>query len=241
VTGWWVAALGGVGTLLLLRSQRFPAMLFLLAFGLVVGAWQQPERWGQLVGSGVQWQLPTWVLGRVGWGDLVVGAVLLALPQVPLTLGNAVIAIREENNRRFPQAPVTEKRLAVSTGLMNLFSASVGGVPQCHGAGGMAGHVAFGARTGGAVVILGGVLLVLGVFFSASVEHLLQLLPAAVLGIILCITGVQLALGGWAPGVPRAHHLVTGGTALVALWSVAAAFGVGLLMWQVLRRTRWVA
>ena len=81
---------------------------------------------------------------------------------MPLTLGNAVIAITEENNRLFPDRPVNEGRIATSTGLMNIFSAGVGGVPMCHGAGGMAGHVQFGARTGGALVILGVVLLVDG-------------------------------------------------------------------------------
>ena len=68
---------------------------------------------------------------------------------------HAVVAITEENNRLFPHRPVDERGVAISTGLMNMFSGSVGGVPLCHGAGGMAGHVRFGAHTGGAVVILG--------------------------------------------------------------------------------------
>jgi hypothetical protein len=94
-------------------------------------------------------------LGSLTLNDFIVGTIFLALPQVPLTLGNAVIAITEENNRLFPNRPVNESKISTSTGLMNLLSASVGGVPMCHGAGGMAGHVQFGARTGGALVILG--------------------------------------------------------------------------------------
>jgi hypothetical protein len=38
---------------------------------------------------------------------------------------------------------------------MNLVGACLGGVPMCHGAGGMATHIRFGARTGGALVISG--------------------------------------------------------------------------------------
>jgi hypothetical protein len=76
----------------------------------------------------------------------MIGVVFLALPQVPLTLGNAVIAITEENNRLFPDRAINESTVATSTGLMNLLSATVGGIPMCHGAGGMAGHVAFGAH-----------------------------------------------------------------------------------------------
>ena len=67
---------------------------------------------------------------------------------------------------------------------MNLFSFAVGGVPMCHGAGGT-GHVAFGARTGGAVVIFGARLLGLAFFFSDSVQAPFKLFPPAVLGVIL--------------------------------------------------------
>jgi hypothetical protein len=121
--------------------------------------------------------------------------VFLALPQVPLTLGNAVIAITEENNRLFPTRPVSEAKVATSTGLMNVLSAAVWGVPMCHGAGGLAGRVQCGARTGGVVVILGAVLVLVATLFSGSVATLLRLFPTSVLGVILFLTGAQLALG----------------------------------------------
>jgi MFS superfamily sulfate permease-like transporter len=60
---------------------------------------------------------------------------------------------------------------------------------------GMAGHVAFGARIGGSLVILGGLLLVLAICFSASVVALFELIPQAVRGTILFMTGRQLAGG----------------------------------------------
>ena len=237
-SSWFIAAIGAAVTLLLLKSRTFPAMFALLAFGAAVGAYQRPDLLGPLAGSSLDMRAPRFVLPSLGWSDLFVGAVLLALPQVPLTLGNAVIAIKEENNRLFPNAPVTEKSVSVSTGVMNLFGSIVGGIPMCHGAGGMAGHIAFGARTGGAVVILGTLLLVLAVFFSASVEHLLQLLPAAVLGVILFLTGVQLALGSLPSQATRSHAFVMLATAGVAMWNVAIAFGVGLVLWQLAKRGR---
>ena len=152
----------------------------------------------------------------------------LALPQVPLTLGNAVIAITEENNRLFPHRPTNESKISTSTGLMNLLSASVGGVPMCHGAGGMAGHVQFGARTGGALVILGVVLLVIAMFFSSSVASLLRLFPTPILGVILFLTGAQLALG--ACDVPRdkGERFAMMATAALAVWNVGIAFVVGM-------------
>ncbi len=234
-TGWLVAAVAAAVTLLLLKNRSFPAMFALLAFGIAVGAYQRPDLLVALGSARVDMRAPDFVLAGIGWSDLFVGVVLLALPQVPLTLGNAVIAIKDENNRLFPEAPVSEKRVSVSTGVMNLFSSAVGGIPMCHGAGGMAGHIAFGARTGGAVVILGALLLVLALFFSGSVEHLLQLLPQAVLGVILFLAGVQLALGNLPSRTSRAQAFVTLATAGVAMWNVAIAFGVGLVLWQVVK------
>jgi MFS superfamily sulfate permease-like transporter len=155
--------------------------------------------------------------------------VFLALPQLPLTLGNAIIATSEENNRHFPDRPVSENKLAGSTGLLNLFGASVGGVPMCHGAGGLAGHVAFGARTGGATIILGVVLLVLALFFSSSIQTLLAILPKAILGVILFLTGAQLALGSCDFSRNKGERFVTLVTAAFCVWNVGAGFLVGLL------------
>jgi xanthine/uracil permease len=181
-------------------------------------------------------RLPTFALSQLTWNDLLIGAVFLALPQVPLTLGNAVIAITEENNRLFPNRPVTEGKIATSTGLMNMLSAGVGGVPMCHGAGGMAGHVQFGARTGGAVVILGAVLLLTAIFFSGSVATLLQLFPPSVLGVILFLTGAQLALGSCDLSKDKGERFVTLITGALAVWNVGIAFIVGMAAYRLNKR-----
>jgi xanthine/uracil permease len=180
--------------------------------------------------------LPTFALSQLTWSDLVIGAVFLALPQIPLTLGNAVIAITEENNRLFPNCPVSEKKISTSTGLINMFSASVGGVPMCHGAGGIAGHVQFGARTGGALVILGAVLLVTAVFFSGSVGALLRLFPPSILGVILFLTGAQLALGSCDFSKDKGERFVTVITAALAVWNVGIAFVVGVTAYAMNKR-----
>jgi hypothetical protein len=73
----------------------------------------------------------------------------------PGSSSGSIIATVDENNTLFPERPTTIQTVAVGHGIMNLVSAPLGGVPMCNGAGGMAGHVRFGARTGGAVVILG--------------------------------------------------------------------------------------
>jgi MFS superfamily sulfate permease-like transporter len=147
-----------------------------------------------------------------------------------------VIAIREENNRLFPDRPVTEKTVATSTGLMNLAGAAFGGVPMCHGAGGMAGHVAFGARTGGAPIILGVILLILAFCFSKSIEIIFNLFPQAVLGVILFLTGAQLALGSCDFSKNKGQRFITLATAAFAMWNVGLAFVVGMTLTYIAKR-----
>ncbi|HEY1898790.1 MAG TPA: putative sulfate/molybdate transporter [Steroidobacteraceae bacterium] len=234
--GWLIASVGLLGTLLLLSNKAIPAMFLLLIFGAVCGAVQNPGALAVLVATKIQFHLPSFALSRISWQDLITGCLFLALPQLPLTLGNAVIAIREENNRLFPDRSVTENGVAVSTGIMNLGSAVCGGVPMCHGAGGMAGHVAFGARTGGAPIILGTILLFLAFFLAGSVQMIFQLFDRPVLGVILFLTGAQLALGSCDFSKDKGERFITLTVAAFALWNVGLAFAVGILLNQIRKR-----
>jgi MFS superfamily sulfate permease-like transporter len=235
-SSWWIAAPALLGTFVLLSRRRFPVMLLLLVVGASLALFQRPELAGALAEASVGFRLPALTLGGFDWTQLAVAAIVLVIPQLPLTFGNAVVAIVEENNRIFPDRPVTEKRVAVSTGVMNLFAGSLGGVPMCHGAGGMAGHVRFGARTGGAPVILGGLLVIAALFFAGAVETGLALFPPAILGVILFVAGSQLALGvceGWDRKDDRFVLIVV---AALSVWNVGVAFLFGLATQWLLRR-----
>lgn len=234
--GWIVAAVGLTGTLLLLTNRALPAMFLLLLFGVVCGWVHSPELLRNLLAARPGLRLPGFALSGISWHDLLIGTTLLALPQLPLTLGNAIIAIREENNRLFPDKAVSENTLATSTGLINLASAALGGVPMCHGAGGMAGHIAFGARTGGAPIILGTLLLALALFFSGSVSAILGLFARPVLGVILFLTGAQLALGSCDFSKDKGERFITLAVAAFSMWNVGLAFLAGLALAFILRR-----
>ena len=229
-SGWLIAAIAMTGTLLLLKNKALPAMFLLLLFGVACGIAKNPDILISLAGLKIQFRLPSMARFNVSWKDVAIGAALLALPQLPLTLGNAVIAIKEENNRLFPDRPVTENEVATSTGVMNLLSAACGGVPMCHGAGGMAGHVAFGAKTGGAPIILGVVLLLVAFFLSGSVGIIMELFPHAVLGVILFLTGAQLALGSCDFSKNKEERFITLVTAAFSMWNVGLAFVAGVML-----------
>jgi Molybdate transporter of MFS superfamily len=235
---WLIATVALLGTLLLLTNKSIPAMFLLLVFGAVCGILQKPEFLSTLSSIRPHLRLPGFALSGITWHDLLIGTTFLTLPQLPLTLGNAIIAIREENNRLFPDRAVTESSVATSTGAMNLASAVFGGVPMCHGAGGMAGHVAFGARTGGAPIILGVILLALAFGFSGSIEVIFNLFPRAVLGVILFLTGSQLALGSCDFSKNKGERFITLCTAAFSMWNVGLAFAVGMTLTVLERRGR---
>lgn len=238
-TGWVLGAIALAGTLVLLANKRVPAMFLLLIFGAGAALLQDPSLAGQLAQVRAELRLPAWTLTGLTWNDLVVGTLFLALPQVPLTLGNAIIAITEENNRLFPARSVTERKVSISTGLMNLLAPTVGGVPMCHGAGGMAGHVRFGARTGGAPIILGTLLVLLALFLSGSIETLFKMFPAPVLGVMLFLAGTQLALGAGDGDETQGARLVRYTTAAFAVWNTGAAFLIGIAFHHLLQKG-WV-
>lgn len=217
-------------TLALLNRPKVPAMLILLAVGFGIALFDKPELSAQLQTVKPEFVLPSFEWQSLTMNDLWLGLVLLALPQLPLTFGNAFISITEENNRLFPNRPVSEQSVAISTGLMNVWSSLIGGIPMCHGAGGMAGHIQFGARTGGSSIILGGILLVAGVVLPSSISTIFQLFPSNVLGVILFLAGLQLALGSRDTSSEKADRFIVLATASLAVWNVGIAVLFGILV-----------
>jgi MFS superfamily sulfate permease-like transporter len=234
-----VAVIAVAMTFYLLSHEKIPAMLILLSFGMIVAIASKPSLMSEMNQISARFRIPEFFLGRIGWQDLIAGSLILGLPQAPLTLGNAIIGTAEENNELFPERPVKVKTIAVDHGFMNLFSAAIGGIPLCHGAGGMAGHVRFGARTGGALVILGGIVLIIGLFFSDSVSTILKIFPPSILGVILFFAGLELASIARDIGNNRSDVYIMLVTAGLAMWNMGVAYLVGLMLAIACER-KWV-
>ena len=128
--------------------------------------------------------------------DFRTAFILLVIPQIPLTIGNAVLATRDCAVKYFGDKSerVTPAKLATTIGFGNLAAALAGGVPVCHGAGGMTAHYGLGARTGAACMIIGSLLLAVGVLKGNSAAVMLSMMPASVLGILLAYVGVRHAM-----------------------------------------------
>ena len=113
-----------------------------------------------------------------------------------MTIGNAVISNTDITQEYFAERAkrVTYRSVANSMGLADIASFFFGGIPMCHGAGGLAAHYRFGARTAGSNVIIGGIFLLLALIFGENIVAILKLLPFSLLGVLLVFAGLQLAL-----------------------------------------------
>lgn len=235
-----LVAIGGVVlTFLLLSSKRFPAMLCLLGYGIVMAFIQRPELMQELSHLSIRFRLPELTFGKISFKELLAGFVILGIPQAPLTLGNAIIGTVAENNAHFPDRKVTARKISLDHGFMNLISTCLGGIPMCHGAGGLAGHIRFGARTGGALVILGLIVLLIGLFLSDSVALIFQVFPKSILGIILFFAGMELALVIRDIRLRKENLYVLLLTAGIAMWNMGVAYLAGLLLYYAIQR-RWI-
>lgn len=181
-------ALGGI-TLLLRPTRTFPAALLLLIVGVGITLTINPfdNEYLRFSLSQFSFNFPNGVM----WKN---GILLGALPQLPLTLLNSVLAVCALSGNLFPGRKIAVDKMAASVGIMNLLSCGFGAMPMCHGSGGLAGQYHFGARTGGSVVMLGAGKLLIGLLFGEAAMRMLMHFPHSVLGIMLLFAGVELAM-----------------------------------------------
>ncbi len=187
----WIAAIAAVLVLALLRrNRRLPGALLVIGMALAWAAFFRTD-WIEL-GHGLGFVAPhpvAWPWDR--WGTALT---LLVLPQLPLSLGNSVIATRQTARDLFPERSFTLRKLGLTYAGINLAAPWLGGIPVCHGCGGLAGNHALGARTGGAVVLYGAGFVTAGLFFSGGFVTLMHAFPASILGALLLVEASVLVL-----------------------------------------------
>lgn len=188
VPGYVLAILAFAITVLLLGNRRFPAALPVVLLAIAYAVAFKLGSGELLKAAGLH--VPLFHTPRLA--DILTGFLVLALPQIPLSLGNSVLATKQLAEDLFPERRITIRKIGFTYALMNLVNPWFGGVPTCHGSGGMAGHFAFGGRTGGSVVIYGLMFLTAGLFFGASFDLIAGLFPLPVLGVLLLFEAMAL-------------------------------------------------
>jgi MFS superfamily sulfate permease-like transporter len=186
--GYALAGGGLLAMLLLWGNRKVPPGLLVIAIGVVYALATGLPKGAIADAFGVS--LPTFHRPRME--DILTGFVVLALPQLPLSLSNSVIATEQTIRDLFPERKIGARKIGLTYGVMNLIAPLFGGIPVCHGAGGLAGHYTFGARTGGSVIIYGTLYVVLGLFFGRAITDVVKIFPLPILGIVLLFEALTL-------------------------------------------------
>ncbi len=217
---------------ILASSRKVPSALILFAAGLGLAIAANP---GVLSSIRLGFNLPHWV--PLAWDDFRHSFFRAAVPQIPLTTLNSVIAVCALSVDLFPDRPARPRRVALSVGLMNLVSGWFGAMPMCHGAGGLAGQYRFGARSSASILFLGSVKLILAVFFGGSLLALLHIYPKSILGVLLGVSGLELSLVATDQTERMAATVMLAtAAAVLALNNTATGFAIGWALALLLTR-----
>lgn len=182
-------------TFLLLENKKVPAAVIVISAGVLLGLLiGKPVEFSKLkIGFNLPMPFP---YGMPAVSDLMWVIPALVLPQLPMTIGNAILSNTDLMHEYFGKRAhkATYRSIANSQGIADIVSFIWGGIPMCHGAGGLAANYRFGARTAGANLMVGGIFVLLGILFGQNAIIILNLLPLSILGVLLIFSGAQLAL-----------------------------------------------
>jgi sulfate permease, SulP family len=227
----WAVPLAAIGVIAALGLRKYPVSLVLV----LVGAVAMIALGGRDAAIG-----PSAIaVPSLDWATIGTAFTVLVLPQLPLSFANSCLATADAARVYFGEKAraVRPGRLATSFGSANLLAGAIGGMPVCHGAGGLTAHVAFGARTGGAPLVMGISLLVLAIGFGAGLAALLTAFPLPILAALLATAGL-LHIGllrdlrqpwAWALALAvgivgfQVHLALALGGGLVVYWGTRAA------------------
>lgn len=210
--GYILAAISFVIIVALFGNRKFPPALFVIVLGIAYALVFKLSLHDFANAAG--FTLPQ--VRPVSIDSMIAGLSLLAVPQIPLSLGNSVLATRQAVEDLFPERQIGVRKLSFTYAAMNLINPFFGGVPTCHGSGGLVGHYTFGARTGGSIIIYGSLFLVLGLFFAAGFQQVVQVFPLPVLGVLLFFEGVALMMFARTEAGNRRDFFVVIATGIIA-------------------------
>jgi SulP family sulfate permease len=181
---WWltVATVVVIAAAVLLRRRQITLVFLVVAVVAMVLTFHGSVRFGP---SAVHHP-------HLSWTAFSAAAVALVLPQFPLSFANSCLATADTARAYFGDTArrVSPGRLAITLGMANLFAGAISGMPVCHGAGGMTAHRSFGARSGGAPIMLGGILIALALAIGATLTAALSGFPVPILAGLLTVAGL---------------------------------------------------
>ncbi|WP_244935675.1 putative sulfate/molybdate transporter [Leptospira bouyouniensis] len=165
--GYILSAISFLFIILLIDNKKIPASLVVIIFGFLYSLISHFDTYSSF--SKFEVNIPKLYVPNLEF--ILKGFILLTLPQIPLSIGNSILATKQISDDLFPnKKPITIKKIGLSYSIMNLISPFFSGIPCCHGAGGMVGHYTFGGRTGVSVLLYGLFYLLSGLFLGNGIK-----------------------------------------------------------------------
>lgn len=208
-----------------------PAALIVFLFGLLVCFLRDPSILNDLKFGPSKIRVL-----NITWEDWRVGFFRAAIPQIPLSILNSVIAVCKLSGDLFPEREASAMSVSISVGVMNFVGCWFGAMPVCHGAGGLAGQYRFGGRSGASVAFLGAGKLVLALAFGNSFVGILNQFPVGILGVLLLFAGIELAMASRDMNTKEESFVMLVCAAVSLTGSSAAlGFGCGIVLFLLLK------
>ncbi len=229
-TGWLLGMISVIIALSLRQNRHAPSAVVLMAMGIAIVFAK-----GEFIRIATPgFNLPP--LTAFSPGEVWQTLLLAGFAQIPLTVTNATIATSSLIRTYWPEKPVSERRLSLNQGIMNMIVPFFGGMPMCHGAGGLAGQYYFGARTGGTNILEGLMEISLGLFLGSSAAGLFTVFPLSIIGAMMMLVGVEMTK--FAKDIRPLSQLIpmTATVAVSLLSNMAYGFLAGILVDYLQRR-----
>lgn len=220
VSSWWVLGIAALILAVLLRNNPYaPAVLVLMLAGIALSVYQGIPA----VEIGVKFTAP--VFTSFNAADLWPVMLLAGFAQVPLTATNAVLSTQSLIKSYWPETSIKAKNISLSIGIINLVIPFMGGMPICHGAGGLTAKYLFGARTGGGNILLGVIEVLAGLFFASVIALVFSNFPEAIIGALLFLIGFELVK--FARDIARDWNIII--LAITVVLSVVVNMAIGFI------------
>lgn len=181
-----LGVLGLFFVLVLYKNNRIPTALIIFICGLLITIFNDYDLINSLK-AGIF--IPGLI--NINFAAFSGGLFNGAIPQLPLTMLNSVIAVSALSYDLFPKRGADIRKITLCVGLLN-FASFFGGMPMCHGSGGLAAQSRFGAKTNGSILFLGAAKVLIAVVLGASIVPLISAFPESLLGVLLIAAGIEL-------------------------------------------------
>lgn len=231
ISTWWLLGITGTVLALLLKNNRYlPSMLVIMVLGIAISLYRGLPSGENLIG----FSLP--VIQTFDFRDLWPAMLLGGFAQIPLTATNSVLSTSSLLKTYWPETEIRPNNMSLSVGLFNLGLPFLGGMPICHGAGGLAAKHFFGARTGGANISIGAIEIAAGLFLAGLAALVFANFPEAIIGSMMLLIGFELIK--FARAVPWGWDYLPLSTTVVVsvLANMAYGFLAGMAVYYIIRR-----